>query len=328
MEWRPPAWVSSAQIVLGALSIGVTLVVVLNPSYGSTTIVPLLAFAILLNSLRMVTSGGVARLPQPLTVLNVGAGLLVAVIVVIVLLSPGTGIAALTLLFATGLAAQGFARLIHTLNRGYPRWLRASALTVGLTTLTLASVIAIFPRLTPVTLVAILSVTLVVNGIDAVVSGIRPSTQKQLTLVKLVVFALFYGFINVNWMDLYYNRIPAYHIFLILTYMAPFAVLIVFQGLKDWQLAVSLGLLVSLVNDLGYYFTGDLFFGFHIRLVPWLMGQLGFEGNRVLFTFQGGLFRFHVTSYMMGASIYARLVVVFVVLYLWWRRPTIDSRVE
>lgn len=322
MERKPPAWVRAAEIVLGVLSIVVTLIVVLNPDFGTGTIVSLLAFAILLNSFRIASAGGVTHFPPLLRGLSLGLGLLTAAIVIFVILSPGIGLATLTLLFATGLAIQGLGRLAHTIHTGHPRWLRVSALTVGVTTLVLAATIAAFPGMTLVTLVALLTLTLVVNGIDSVVAGIRPSTGKQLVLVKLVVFALFYGFVNINWIDLYYNQVPAYHIWLILTYMAPFGVLLVFQGFKNWQLALSLGLLVSLVNDLGYYFSGDLFFGFHVQLVPWLAGQLGFEGSKVLFTFQGGLFEISVTSYLMAASVYGRIAVVVAVLYHWWIHPT------
>jgi len=320
MEGISPPWVRVAEVVLGVLSIMVTLVVILNPTFGSATVVSLLAMAVILNALRIVSSGG-AVLPPMLRGVSVGLGLLTAIIVGIAILSPSVGIATLALVFAIGLAIQGAARLAHTAHVGHPRWLRVSALTTGAVTLVLAATIAILPTLTIVSLVALLTLALVINGVDSVVAGLRPSTGKQLTLVKLVVFALVYGFVNVNWIDLYYNQVPAYHIWLILTYMAPFGVLLVFQGLKDWQLAFSLGLLVSLVNDLGYYFSGDLFFGFHVQLLPWLAGQLGFEGWKLLFTFQGGLFMIPVSSYLMGASVYGRIAVVALVLYHWWRRP-------
>jgi hypothetical protein len=73
------------------------------------------------------------------------------------------------------------------------------------------------------------------------------------------------------------------------------------------------------VNDLGYY-SDDVLFGFHEELIPWLSEQLGSQGSTLLFTFQCGLFTIPVTSYLIGASVYLRIVVV--VLYQWCRRPT------
>lgn len=322
MEPKQPGWLRGLEIVLGLLSIILALVVVLNREYTTETVPSLLVFAVLLNSVRIASTGGARRLPALRRGLSLMLGVAAAAVVAIVILLPGLSFATFTLLLATGLAIQGLDRLSHVTHLGHPRWLRASAFTVGLTTLALASVLVAAPRLTTITLVAILALAVSVNGIESIVVGIQPSTKKQLMLVKLVVFALFYGFVNVNWIDLYYNRVPAYHIWLILTYMAPFVVLLVFQGLKDWQLAFSLGLLVSLVNDLGYYFSGDLLFGFHKQLIPWLSGQLGFQGNTLLFVFQGGVFTIPVTSYLMGASVYLRVAVVVAVLYQWWRKPT------
>jgi len=155
-------------------------------------------------------------------------------------------------------------------------------------TLLLAGASFALPDLALLSLVILLTFVLLVNGIESIIAGIRPSSKKQLTLLKLILFALFYGFVNINWIDLFATSAPYYHIWLILTYLAPFGVLLVFQGFKDWQLALSLGLLVSLVNDLGYYFSGDLLFGFHVQLLSWLAGQLGFLGSRVLFVFQRG----------------------------------------
>jgi hypothetical protein len=220
---------------------------------------------------------------------------------------------------AATMAVQGVTSASHFLHRGHPTWLRTSSLTVGLLFLLLAGVAAFLPGLAVVSVVALLTLNLGVTGLLSLIAGIRPETKAEQTLVKLVLFALLYGFLNVNWIDLYYNRVPGYHIWLILTYLAPFGVLIVFQGLKDWQLALSLGLLVSLCNDVGYFFTGDLLFGFHVDLVTWLEGQLGFLGNKVLFYFQGGAFDFPVTSILMGLSIYARVAAVAALLYHWWK---------
>lgn len=322
MEQKQPSWLRALLIILGLLSIIVALAVVLNHQYTKGTVPSLLVFAVLLNSVRIASAGGARRLPALRRGLSLALGVAAAGVVALVILLPGLSFTTFTLLLATGLAIQGLDRLLNMTHLGHPRWLRLSALTVGLTTLALAGVMVAVPRLTTITLVAVLALTVCVNGIESIVVGIQPSTKKQLTLVKLVTFALFYGFVNVNWIDLYYNRVPAYHIWLILTYMAPFGVLLVFQGFKDWQLASSLGLLVSLVNDLGYYISGDMLFGFHKQLIPWLLGQLGFQGDRVLFVFQGGVFRIPVTSYLMGASIYARVAVVVAVLYYWWTRPT------
>jgi uncharacterized membrane protein HdeD (DUF308 family) len=319
MSTGTPTWLRGVDIGLGVVSIMAALIIALNPSYGTSTIASLLTISLVFGAARMFMTGGAGRLPARLRSFGVAAGLASVGILVFLLLSPALGLTTLVLLVAAALAIQGVSSLTHALHRGHPRWLRASYLTVGALVLLLAAVAAFLPGLAVVSVVALLALNLGVTGLNSLVMGIRPQTKAQQTLVKLVLFALVYGFLNVNWIDLYYNQVPGYHIWLILAYMAPFGVLLVFQGRKDWQLAFSLGLLVSLCNDVGYFFSGDLLFGFHIDLVSWLEGQLGFLGNKALFEFQGGAFNFPVTSTLMGASIYARAAVVVGLLYHWWR---------
>ena len=144
--------------------------------------------------------------------------------------------------------------------------------------------------------------------------------RRHLVLIRLIAFAMFYGLVFINWIDLFNVVVPAYHLWVILGYMIPFGVLLAVRGWEDWELAFSLGLLASLGNDLGYFVIGDLFFGFHVALPNWYLNQLGFHGSQVLFTFQGGFFSFGVTSWMMGLAIYARIAVVVLSLRHWWNR--------
>ena len=322
MAQNPPDWFRGAEIIFGLVSVLISMVIILNPGYGNGTLVLLLSLGLFFNAVRMISTGGVGHLSRSFRGIGLIGGALVVTIVALGFFSPGLGISTVISLLASGLIVQGAARIANVAHAGHPRWLRVSALTVGSLTVVLASVTLLEPNLALVSLVALLTIVLLINGFESIISGVRPSSRKQLTLLKLIVFAIFYGFVNINWIDLFATSAPGYHIWLILTYIAPFGVLLVFQGLKDWQLALSLGLLVSLLNDVGYYFTGDLLFGFHVPLVPWLAGQLGFLGNTVLFVFQGGFFTFPVTSTLMGLSIYSRIAVVTAVLFHWWRYPS------
>ena len=318
-----PYWLRIVEVLVGLFSVAISVVVLANPGYGAQNLVGLLALAMTFSAVRMIATGGVKRRLMSLEGLGLaGGGLLALVIVFTVVIDPGLGLRTLVLLLAVSLTVQGLGRVLNSWGRGPPRWLRGSALATGIATLVLAGIVEMVQGVALLTLVALLAVIVLVNGVETVVSGLRPTNRKQLTLLKLMLFAAFYGLVLINWIDLYGSDAPGYHIWVIMIMMAPFGVVLVFQGFKDWQLALSLGLLVSLMNDLGYYFIGDLLFNFHVSLVPWLGNQLGFRGDLVLFTFNGGVFSFPVTSILMGASIYARLAVVAAVLYHWWSAPT------
>ncbi len=317
-----PYWLRVAEVILGLSTVAISVVVLASPSYGAAKLVLLLSPALGFSAARMIATSSVkARLASFEGLVLAGGGLLALIIVIAVVVVPGESLQTLVLLIAVSLTIQGLGRILHAAGRGYPRWIRGSALATGAVTVFLAGIALLVRGIALDTLLVLLSVVVLFNGVEMVVSGLRPANRRQLTLLKLILFSAFYGLLLVNWIDLYGSNAPAYHIWVIMTCMAPFGVLIVFQGLKDWQLALSLGLLVSLMNDLGYYFMGDLLFGFHVSLVPWLGNQLGFRGSEALFTFEGGFFSFPVTSILMGISIYARIAVVAVVLYQWWKYP-------
>ena len=188
----------------------------------------------------------------------------------------------------------------------------------------LATAVEFVKGIASVTLVELLALTVLVSGAEAVVAGLGPD-QRQMTLLKLVVFALFYGIVFVNWIDLfnggaYIYVVPGYHIWVIIAYLIPFGVLLLVQGQKNWELALALGLIASLGNDLGYFVVGDAYFGFQVNLLDWYAHQFGLYGNTTLFVFNGGFFSFGVPSWLMGAAIYARIGVVLLSLRHWWHK--------
>ena len=321
-EGNTPYWFRVAEVILGVLTVGIAVIALANPNFGVATLVLVLSAALAFSAARMVASGSIRTDLRSIQALGgAGFGLIALGLVVAIVLWPGLSLETLVLLIAVTLTIQGLGRILQAAGREHPRWVRGSVLATGAVTVLIAGIVLLVQGIALITLVDLLSVVVLFNGVEMVVSGLRATNKRQLTLVKLILFSAFYGLVLVNWIDLYGSSAPAYHIWVILTYMAPFGVLIVFQGLKDWEVAFALGLLVSLFNDLGYFFVGDLLFGFHVSLIPWLGNQLGFRGNLVLFTFQGGLFSFPVTSIMMGVVIYARIAVVAVVLYHWWKSP-------
>ena len=236
-------------------------------------------------------------------------------------LDPNLAVTATTFVLATVLVLLGLGRMLQAARVSAPTWLRGSLLSTGALILLCVVIAVSFEGFALASFAILAGVILLVTGIETIVTGLHPTDPRQFVLLKLILFSAFYGLILINWIDLFGKSVPAYGIWLILTYMAPFGVLIVFEGWRSWPLAVSLGLLVSLMNDVGYFFIGNLLFGFHQNLGPWIAGQLGLLGNQVVTYFEAGAFTLTVTSWMMGLSIYGRIAVVGVILYYWWNHP-------
>ncbi|MEM0457406.1 MAG: hypothetical protein QXI01_06795 [Nitrososphaerota archaeon] len=115
------------------------------------------------------------------------------------------------------------------------------------------------------------------------------------------------------------SSIPGYHLWLIALYFAPFVPILLILGFDDWELLVSMGLTASLMNDLFYYPIGMLLFGRTVDLLDWYMFQLGFKGFEVHWHANLGFTVIPVSSLLMGASIYVRLIIVVLLLVRWWR---------
>jgi hypothetical protein len=273
----------------------------------------------------MIASGGVRKRLISFQGLGLAGGGVVALLLVIaIVLVPGLSLQTLIFLLAISSTIQGLGKMLYSAGRGPPRWLRGSALASGVAIVLLAAVVELVRGVALLTLVELLALVVLVSGAEAVLSGLGPNNPRQFTLLKLVVFALFYGIVFVNWIDLfnggaYIYVVPGYHIWVLMAYLIPFGLLLVIQGRKDWELALSLGLLASLGNDLGYFVVGNAYFGFHVNLLDWYAHQFGFYGSTTLFVFNGGFFSFGVPSWLMGASIYGRIAFVILSLRHWWR---------
>ena len=321
----PPFWFRVVEVLLGGVSSIIALFVIADPTFGNQNLILLLSFALVFTTVRMIATGRVRRNLMSVEGLGLaGGGLLALGLAVAVFLVPGLSLQTLVFLLAVSLTIQGLGRILHSWGRGTPRWLRGSALASGVGMVVLAAVVEFVQGIALLTLVELLALTVLVSGSEAVVAGLRPN-RRQMVLLKLIVFAAVYGIVFVNWIDLfnggaYIYVVPAYHIWVIIAYLIPFGILLVIQGRKDWELALSLGLIASLGNDLGYFVVGDAYFGFRVNLLDWYAHQFGLYGSTILFTFNGGVFSFGVPSWLMGASIFGRLAAVLLSLRRWWHK--------
>ena len=324
-----------AQVFLGLFCVVFGVIVLAEPALSITALLVLLAESVALLSAQSLLAGGRLMIAHWWSSLShprswwhalqawgiVGIAGLALGLVVFAIVDLGLIVTAAVLVLAIAVVSQGLARILTAGGVSLPNWYRGSTLGLGVFTIVAAALSIAFYGFAIYAFAILVGLLLVLSGIEGVVAGLHPTDPRQFVLLRLILFSAFYGLILINWIDLFGKQVPAYGIWLLLTYMAPFGVLIVFQGWRSWPLAVSLGLLVSLFNDVGYFFVGNLLFGFHENLGPWIAGQLGLLGNAWVTTFEGGSFSINVTSWMMGLSIYARAVVVGMILLYWWRHP-------
>ncbi|MCI4350121.1 MAG: hypothetical protein L3K15_01210 [Thermoplasmata archaeon] len=330
------------EIFGGLASVVVSVIVLANPLLSPRTLTLLLAAALAFDVVRVLVSEGIrstwwrrvqADLRSTVHWLGrlgpIGLSLVAAGIIVAVLANPAFAQTTLLYLLAFGVVVLSIERMLRALGRDAPVWLRSASAGTGVLALLLVGLAIAIPSVGLATFAILIATSLLLGGVQSVVTGLRPTDVRQIVLLKLVLFSLFYGLVLINWIDLFGKSVPGYGVWLILTYFAPFWVLIVYEGYSEWPLALSLGLLVSLANDIGYYFVGNLLFGFQYDLVSRTAGQLGFQGNNLVTVFQAGPVAIPVDSWEMGLSIYLRAAIVSAGLYYWWRHPSrIVARIE
>jgi hypothetical protein len=140
----------------------------------------------------------------------------------------------------------------------------------------------------------------------------------------LVVFAVFYGVLFINYIDVFSSGASyGYHLWLVFMYFLPF-VGFSMLNLKNVELTLGLGLLASLMNDVFYGAVRSLFglpLDLHWYYNLWLIPQ-----STVLFTLNLGFATVPVFSWMMALSIYVRVGVVVGLLWHWKRMASKTNR--
>lgn len=129
-----------------------------------------------------------------------------------------------------------------------------------------------------------------------------------------LVFAVVYGLVFVNYIDNISGGFSGYHLWLVFMYFFPFFATSIFFP-KSWQLTIGLGLLASLMNDVFYGVVRNLM-GFPFNL-KWYYTAWLIPGKADLFQMNLGFAVVTVVSWMMAASIYARIIAVVFLLGKW-----------
>jgi hypothetical protein len=142
------------------------------------------------------------------------------------------------------------------------------------------------------------------------------------------VFALVYGVVVINYVDLTSTGGPFYHLWLLCAAFAPFLPLLFVIGLRSWKLVLAMGLLVTLLNDLTYAPMGNFLFNQGRDLLSWYSNQLGLAGWAYRFYADFGFFRVPAWSWLMGLTVYLRAAAIGVLLWSWRRSDVTQQNTQ
>lgn len=166
-----PTWSRALLVIFGLVAIAASIFVLAVPGIALLTLVFLLSFSLVFVGLSRLARGiSLSELSRGHRVLDVLAGLLGIAIGMIVFLFPLLGIGTLVFMLAFGAMIYGIMSVaigasVSRLARG----LRALVLLSGFLAMILSFIVLVRPAIAILTLIFLLSVSFMINGIESIV---------------------------------------------------------------------------------------------------------------------------------------------------------------
>ena len=173
-ETKSPSWMRALDIVLGLIAVTLSFVVLVYQELAILTMILVLSIVLLFVGMARIFGGiFVTYLSDGMRAVNVGMGILALVLGAIALLYADLTTQVLIYILYFALLVNGIARLaIGGFAKVFPSWVRGLLVVVGLLTIVLSVVVFVSPGFGFLTLVLVLSVTFLLNGIARIVQGI------------------------------------------------------------------------------------------------------------------------------------------------------------
>lgn len=169
-------WVRVLRVIVGLFAIAASVVALTWPGLAVFSLLFLLSFVLLFLGVARIAHGVKAKFwPRGLRALYAVAGFVALILGAVVLAFPLLGIAMLVLLLAFALLAYGIVSLVIGGSAAATlasKWKRALLLIVGALSVIFSLIVLVFPGIGLVTLVVWLSVSLLLDGIESMISGV------------------------------------------------------------------------------------------------------------------------------------------------------------
>ena len=171
---KSPNWLRYVQVVLGAISIILSIAILTHPGIAVYTIILMLSIALLIIGIERIATG-IAPLPSRSSrVANIGLGALAIAVALVVISFPVFTAGLLVTLAAISLLFVGIARIVQGVrNKDAPGWSRGFMVGVGVLSIAVSLLVIAHPISFGVVLLGfMISIALLINGIQMIALGI------------------------------------------------------------------------------------------------------------------------------------------------------------
>jgi uncharacterized membrane protein HdeD (DUF308 family) len=197
----PPTWFRILQIGIGAVSVILSMLAIAYPGLAVFSIIVLISIVLLIIGIERVIIGMlsysrpypdeqqsvsasffssffIGRRSSPFT--NIGLGIIAIALAIVALAFPLIATGVLIALVSFGLILTGVARIIQGLairyydktRRSISKWYKVLTIGIGVLSIILAVIIIVSPALGIFFLSLVLSVALLINGVEMIILGI------------------------------------------------------------------------------------------------------------------------------------------------------------
>jgi len=166
-----PTWSRALLVIFGLVAIAASIFVLAVPGIALITLVFLLSFSLLFVGLSRIARGiSLSALSKGHRVLDVLAGFLGIAIGIIVFLFPLLGLGTLVFMLAFGTMIYGIVSVaIGASASRLTKGVRALVVLIGILAIILSVIVLASPAVAVLTLIFLLSVSFMVNGIESIV---------------------------------------------------------------------------------------------------------------------------------------------------------------
>ncbi|MGB8159702.1 MAG: DUF308 domain-containing protein [Nitrososphaeraceae archaeon] len=180
---KSPKALRILQIIAGLIAIGLSVfVIVSSPNAAASFLETILAITLLVIGLERIGIGIIAKpMASRTRWASIGLGVLAVILAIVAILYPGSTIAVILLILAVALLIIGIIRVLSGVTyKGTSRFSKSGMIGVGVSIIVAIMIIA-SPLFGFFLVSLILGVTLLLNGIESIISGVTGKIERRLS---------------------------------------------------------------------------------------------------------------------------------------------------
>lgn len=175
---KSPKWLRVSQIGLGLVILFLSIIVLINPIFGTISVIYFLAFLLLFAGIEKVISGFVTSGKS--RIIGISLGIIVIIISLIALAYPIGASILVVLILGIALLVDGISRIIYGLrDKQTKNWSKMFSIGVGILSIIFAIAVLAYPGIGLAIAGILIGIALLVTSIQIISAGITGEQRRN-----------------------------------------------------------------------------------------------------------------------------------------------------